>query len=130
FKSSKFELEPGEDEEINPRIYGRQLANWLKARLEACGYSRVEIVEEDWGRCVVCARKPFSLWVGCSNMTHAEGPKTDALPQKEDITWYCAVDADVFPWTRLFSKVRPESLIAKLDEDLRRILTAEPQIQL
>jgi hypothetical protein len=33
FKSSKFEIEPGEDEEINPGMYGRQLARWLKQRL-------------------------------------------------------------------------------------------------
>ena len=34
FKSSKFEIEPGEDDEINPLIFGRQLARWLKKRLE------------------------------------------------------------------------------------------------
>jgi hypothetical protein len=34
FKSSKFQVEPGEDEETNPGLYGRQLARWLKARLE------------------------------------------------------------------------------------------------
>jgi len=130
FKSSKFELELGEDEEINPGIYGRQLANWLKVRLEECGYPKVEMVEEDWGRCVVCAWRPFALWVGCGNMTDAKGPKSAELPRKEDIVWHCFIGADVFPWTRLFSKVRPESVIAKLNEDLRRILAAEPQIQL
>jgi len=29
FTSTKFEIEPGEDEEINPGIYGRQLARWF-----------------------------------------------------------------------------------------------------
>ena len=49
FKSSKFEIEPGEDEEINPRMYGRQLARWLKQRLEEKGYSVEDIINEDWG---------------------------------------------------------------------------------
>jgi hypothetical protein len=34
FRSTRFEIEPGEDKEINPGIYGKQLAEWLKARLE------------------------------------------------------------------------------------------------
>lgn len=71
FKSSKFEIEPGEDEEINPRIYGRQLAIWLKARLEQTGYAVEEIINEDWGRCLMCARDPFMLWVGCGNVMDA-----------------------------------------------------------
>jgi hypothetical protein len=51
FKSSKFEIEPGEDEEINPGMYGRQLARWLKQRLTEKGYSVEDIINEDWGRC-------------------------------------------------------------------------------
>lgn len=34
FKSTLFEIEPGEDGDINPGIYGRQLAVWLKDKLE------------------------------------------------------------------------------------------------
>jgi len=52
FKSSKFEIEPGEDVEINPRIYGRRLAIWLKERLEQSGYAVEEIINEDWARCL------------------------------------------------------------------------------
>ena len=55
FKSSKFEIEPGEDEDINPGIYGRQLAVWLRDRLEEHGYS-IELINEDWGRCLMCSR--------------------------------------------------------------------------
>jgi hypothetical protein len=44
FKSSKFEIEPGEDEEINPRRYGRQLSIWLKSRLEEIGYGVEDII--------------------------------------------------------------------------------------
>jgi hypothetical protein len=48
FKSTRFEIEPGEDEEINQRIYGRQLTAWRKARLEEPGYKVEGIYEEDW----------------------------------------------------------------------------------
>jgi hypothetical protein len=47
FKSSKFEIEPGEDGYINPLIYGKHLAGWLKARLEEYGYGVEHIITED-----------------------------------------------------------------------------------
>ena len=68
FTSSLFKIEPGEDEEINPGCYGRQLAVWLKKQLEERGYSVEPIINEDWGRCLMCSRDPFMLWVGCGNM--------------------------------------------------------------
>jgi hypothetical protein len=61
FKSTLFEIEPGEDKEINPRMYGRQLSVWLKAQLELHGYFVEPIIKEDWGRCLMCSRQPFSL---------------------------------------------------------------------
>ena len=81
FKSSKFEIEPREDEDINPRIYGRQSAVWLKRRLE----ERFEdIINEDWGRSLMCQREPFMLWVGCGNVwDYFSTPPIDAHPRKK-----------------------------------------------
>jgi hypothetical protein len=130
FKSSKFEIEPGEDEEINPRMYGRQLAIWLKARLEESGYSVEDIINEDWGRCLMCTRDPFMLWVGCGNMTDMEATPDDPLPKKEDVVWHCFVTAEVFFWKRLFRKIDTTHAVAKLQADIGRILAAEPTITL
>jgi hypothetical protein len=38
FKSTKFQIEPGENNETNPRRYGRQLALWLKSECARRGY--------------------------------------------------------------------------------------------
>jgi hypothetical protein len=65
--TSFFKLEPGEDEHTNPGIYGRAFANWLAAKLKARGESIQGVLSEDWGWCVMLTRKPFALWVGCSN---------------------------------------------------------------
>jgi hypothetical protein len=62
FTSLLFKIEPGEDEEINPSRYGRQLSIWLKKQLEGRGYSIEPIINEDWGRCLMCSREPFMLW--------------------------------------------------------------------
>ena len=47
FRSTRFEIEPGEDDEINPGIYGKQLAAWLKARLEDRGYQVEPVIKQD-----------------------------------------------------------------------------------
>ena len=131
FKSSKFEIEPGEDEEINPRMYGRQLARWLKERLEAKGYEVEDIINEDWGRCLMCSRDPFMLWVGCGNVTDYESARPgDGPPAKEDVIWRCIATAEVFFWKRLFRKIETEPAVHKLYADLGEILRAEPQITL
>ena len=45
FKSSLFEIEPGEDEAINPGVYGMQLAEWLAGKFGGFGYN-AEVIEE------------------------------------------------------------------------------------
>ncbi len=129
FHSARFEIEPGEDNEINPGIYGKQLAEWLKVRLEDCGYKVEPIIHEDWGRCLMCSRQPFSLWVGCANMTDLSA-SPEALPPKEQITWNCFATAEVPFWKKLFRKVETEPAVARLHADLGAILTAEASITL
>ena len=131
FKSSKFEIEPDEDEEINPRMYGRQLARWLKQRLEEKGYSVEEIINEDWGRCLMCRRDPFMLWAGCGSVTDYEtAAPGDPPPAKTDVTWHCFATAEVFFWKRLFRRIDTEPAVARLHADLGEILRADPEVSL
>jgi hypothetical protein len=131
FKSSKFEIEPAEDEEINPRMYGRQLARWLKQRLEEKGYSVEDLINEDWGRCLMCSCDPFMLWVGCGNVTDYETAQPgDGPPAKDDVIWHCFATAEVFFWKRLFRRIETEPVVSKLYTDLGEILSAEPEITL
>ena len=131
FRSDLFQIEPGEDEEINPRMYGRQLANWLKARLEARGYVVETVIAEDWGRCLMLSREPFDLWVGCGNMMdYGAAREGDPPPAIEDVTWTCFSTAQV-PWMkRLLGKVDTAPALAKLDADLEAILRGEARIRL
>ena len=129
FRSARFELEPGEDEDINPGIYGKQLAEWLKARLEDRGYRVEPIINEDWGRCLMCSRDPFRLWVGCANMTDLS-VSPGVTPPKEQITWHCFATAEVLFWKKLFRKMETEPVVAKLHADLGAILAGEPSITL
>jgi hypothetical protein len=67
FESSAFPVIPGEDEEINPGIYGKALAQWLAEQLRAAGYSPGEVIAEDFGWCVPVKSEPHSLYVACAS---------------------------------------------------------------
>ena len=131
FTSDMFEVEPGEDEEINPRMYGRQLAAWLKSQLELRGYSVEPILAEDWGRCLMCSRDPFMLWVGCgSSVDYQTAKPDDPPPDKESVIWHCFPEVELSLWQRWFKKPDTAPAFAKLDRTLQDILSAEPRIRL
>ncbi|PZQ32000.1 MAG: hypothetical protein DI562_04305 [Stenotrophomonas acidaminiphila] len=131
FTSNLFEVEPGEDEEINPRMYGRQLAGWLKARLDQRGQQVECIVAEDWGRCLMIGREEFALWVGCGSSPDYDTAKQgDPPPPKESIVWHCFAEAELTAWQRLVKRLDATHALEKLDCDLREILSNEPAIQL
>ncbi|KAF1712772.1 hypothetical protein [Pseudoxanthomonas sacheonensis] len=129
FQSSMFDIEPGEDQEINPRMYGRQLANWLKEQLELRGYDVEPVINEDWGRCLMCSRDPFMLWVGCGNVTdYSTAQESDPPPPKEHIFWHCFAVAEIPLLKRLFNKSDTGPALLKLNADLSDILSSDPRI--
>ncbi len=131
FKSSLFDIEPGEDEEINPRMYGRQLANWLKTQLELRGYDVEPVIAEDWGRCLMCTRDPFMLWIGCGSVLEYSTSKPDEPPpSKEAVIWTCFTTAEVSLWKKIFSRPDTAPALEKLNADLAFILASEPSISL
>jgi hypothetical protein len=67
FESAAFEVIPGEDEETNPGIYGKALAQWLVEQLRAAGFSPGEVIAEDFGWCVPVKSEPHSLYVACAS---------------------------------------------------------------
>jgi hypothetical protein len=129
FKTELFEVEPGEDEETNPHIYGKQFSNWVREKLIDLGYKVEEVIPEDWGWCVMCQREPYWLWVGCSSMLENE-PQLDSLPTKNEITWHCFATAEVPFLKRIFKKVDTKKGLEKLKTDLISILSKEPLIKL
>jgi hypothetical protein len=67
FESSAFAAIPGEDEETNPGVYGKVLAQWLAAQLRASGFSVGDVIAEDFGWCVPVKSEPHSLYVVCAS---------------------------------------------------------------
>ena len=132
FKSSLFEVEPGEDEETNPRLYGRQLATWLRQRFVSLGYEVEDVIPEDWGWCVMCQRDPYLLFVGCVNLRDYEHARpNDPPPPKERLLWNAVPTAEV-PFFKYVLRRKPETQagLEKLDRQLRGILEAEARIEI
>ena len=131
FKSDLFEIEPGEDEETNPLCYGRQLANWLRIKLIEKGNTVEEVIPEDWGWCVMCARKPFMLWVGCVSVHDYEKTRPeDPSPSGKDVTWACMVTAEPPFLASLFKRMEVEPALTNLAKHVADILAAEPSMAL
>ena len=105
FKSDLFEIREGEDGEVNPGIYGKNLANWLCGKFNALGYD-AELIPEDWGWCVMCYSKEYMLWVGCGSVMDEE-PYPQKAPLPGEVIWH------VFPEVEVPVSM-PSSFIKKL----------------
>ncbi len=131
FTSALFDVDPEEDKETNPGIYGKALAFWLKEKLVAAGRPDEDLIPEDWGWCVLCSRKPFMLWIGCGSVAADDSFEEDVLPpSKENLVWTCFVQAEVPVFKKLFKKVDTTEEINALASDLRSILESDPGIMM
>lgn len=131
FKSSEFGAEPGEDEETNPRMYGRQVATWLQERFLALGYDVEEAFGEDWGWCVMCQRDPYMLWIGCVNLRDYEyAQPDDPPPPTERLLWNVVPMAEV-PFFRYLFKKKPDPRpgLDKIKAELKEILDSDPRVE-
>lgn len=128
FRSTCFHVEPREDVDTNPGIYGKQIAAWLAAKLREIGYPDTEEVPEDWGWAVVCAGKPFYLYVACSNLMSYNENGPVARPERE-IVWHCYAAADT-PLFARFRKIDVAGPVAALDARLGEILRDKTGITL
>jgi hypothetical protein len=67
FRSSAFPPYPGEEEQINPGLYGKRLAEFLAEALSKAGFVTDQPGPEDWGWYLTVENREFSLWVGCGH---------------------------------------------------------------
>jgi hypothetical protein len=117
FESSAFPVIPGEDEEINPGIYGKALAQWLAEQLRAAGYSPGEVIAEDFGWCVPVKSEPHSLYVACAS--------TEERPNH----WRVFAFTEGGMMARLLGKDRSAETLSTLFAALRRCLESAPIVR-
>lgn len=117
FRSNKFPPETNEEEQINPGLWGRKLAAYLRQKLVARGIETNDIYAEDWGWVVPIKNDSFQAWIGCG---HQHGDEDQFL---------CFIEP-VKPFVRkLFKKINTMELVARLTQVLNEILTSDPEIR-
>ena len=116
FESSAFPVTPGEDEETNPGIYGRALAQWLAEQLRAAGFDAGAVISEDFGWCVPVAATTHSLYVVCASL--------EAAPNR----WRVFAFAEGGFVARLSGRDKRAASVATLFAAVRRCLEATSTI--
>jgi hypothetical protein len=117
FRSSKFPPYAGEEEQINPGLWGKRLAEYLVAKLEEKGIATEGMVAEDWGWYVPVRNQGFRLAVCCG---HQYGDRDEFL---------CFTDPDTPVVRKLFKKIDATAQLTQLTEALQQILAADPDIR-
>lgn len=117
FESSAFALSPGEDEETNPGIFGKSLAQWIAGQLVDHGFAVSDLVAEDFGWCVRVKTKSPRLFVACANV---EGKANQ---------WRVFAFAERGALARLLGKGKSTESLASLHSAIKQSLASSPLIQ-
>lgn len=118
FRSSKFPPYPNEDEEVNPGLWGKRLAEYLHAAFEVRGVEIGEILAEDWGWILPIQNPEFKTWIGCGHNDEYEDSYLVFIEPSQ-------------PTIRkgLFKKVDTTPTIERLVKLLDQVLTSYPEIR-
>lgn len=116
-RSSAFPIEPGEDSETNPRVFGRSLANYVAAKMRSRGWDVEGVIPEDFGYCVMVSRKPFALWIGCGNRRESTNE------------WMAFVVAEGARLRRLLRMVDPSKEVRRVSDVLGEIMKSAPGVE-
>jgi len=117
FRSSKFPAYEGEEEEINPGLWGQRLAEYLVAKLPEQGLAAGEPIAEDWGWYVPVQVDGAALALCCG---HQYG---------EDDVFLCFTDPQRPVVRKLFKKVDVTAQLTRLVDAVNAILSADPDIR-
>jgi hypothetical protein len=115
-KTPAFAIEPGEDAETNPGVFGRSLAQYLANQMRARG-EPVELIAEDFGWCLMLKRKPMMLWIACSNRRE----RTDE--------WIAFAVAEGGLIERLLGKVDSSREVNRISDILGEAMRSAPGVE-
>ena len=117
FRSNKFPPYEGEEEQINPGLWGKRLAEYLALKLTEKGIEAGELVAEDWGWLVPIPNDegvPMALCVG-----HQDG---------DDDQFLCFTEPAKPIVKKFFKKIDATAPLTRLTEAVDQILTTDSEI--
>ena len=117
FRSSKFPACEGEDEQLNPGLWGKLLAEYLVRNLTEKGIETGEMNAEDWGWYIPILNEDFELAIGCG---HQFG---------EDDEFLCFTEPSSPIVKKFFKTIDVSEPLTRLTAALQEILAADPDIR-
>jgi len=116
FRSSKFPPYEGEEEEINPGLWGRRLAEYLAKNLADRGIDTEEMITEDWGYYLPIRNDGFRLALCCG---HQDG---------DDDQFLVFTDPSTPRVKKLFRTIDATPQLTRVLDALRAVLDADSEI--
>ena len=117
FRSAKFPAYEGEEEQINPDLWGKRLAEYLSQGLRAAGVQTGEIYAEDLGWGIPLPHDAFSMWIGCGRyQEYPDGYLVFIEPSKPAIR-------------KFLKKIDTTADVGRVADALDKILTSDPEIR-
>jgi hypothetical protein len=116
FRSDRFPAYPDEEQQLNPGVWGRRLAEFVAERLAAAGISCGEPNAEDWGWYLPVTIDDVRLAVCCG---HQDG---------DDDEFVIFTDPSTPIMRRGFKKVDVTPQLERLTLALDDLLTSDPTI--
>ena len=117
FRSAKFPPYEGEEEQINPGLWGKRLAEYFVEKLAEKGIKTAPIIAEDWGWYVPIPNERFRMALCCG---HQDGDDDEFLVFTEPAK----------PVVRkLLKTIDATPELTKLTEALQEILSSDPDIK-
>lgn len=117
FVSDQFPPHPREEEQLNPGVWGRRLADYLATGLATRGIETGEPVAEDWGWYLPVRSPSLRLGVCCG---HQDG---------DDDEFLCFTEPSRPVVVKLFRKVDASVELGALVAALRGVLADDPEIR-
>lgn len=125
FRSFKFPPYEGEEDEINPGLWGKRLTEYLAQKLTERGIATEEMIVEDWGCYLPIRNEGFPLALCCG---HQNGDDDEFLcftdPSTPKVKKFLRTIDATAQLTRLLEAVR---LILASDPDIREVVWTEPR---
>jgi hypothetical protein len=116
FRSDRFPALEGEEKLVNPELWGKQLADFLRAGLRGQGFETQAPVAEDWGWVVPVVNKSFRLRIGCGHY------------QEYPDGFLCFIEPHTPFVRKLFKKIDTRERIAALRQAMDKVLAEEAGI--
>ena len=117
FRSDKFPPYDGEEERINPGLWGQRLAEYLVEHLAGTGVETEEPIPEDWGWYIPIRNERFRLAICCG---HQDG---------EDDEFLCFTDPSRPVVRKLFKKIDATEELGRVVSELARIFSSDPDVR-